>query len=139
MQASNSRNHKVPTHMNIPDRVVFGLTARQLLILLIGCSAGYDLWLQLHVLASYAVLGVVVRAAIALLPAAASLALALLSVAGRPLEVWALVLLRYWQRPRTFVWRSVRISQQRERAAVQRYAQEESRDEGERGGLESEQ
>jgi len=125
--------------MNIPDRVVFGLTARQLLILLIGCSAGYDLWLQLHVLASYAVLGVVVRAAIALLPAAASLALALLSVAGRPLEVWALVLLRYWQRPRTFVWRSVRISQQRERAAVQRYAQEESRDEGERGGLESEQ
>jgi hypothetical protein len=49
------------------------------------------------------------------------------------------VLLRYWQRPRTFVWRSVRISQQRERAAVQRYAQEESRDEGERGGLESEQ
>jgi len=111
--------------MNIPDRVVFGLTARQLLILLIGCSAGYNLWLQLHLLASYAVLGVVARAGFALLPAAASLALALLSVAGRPLEVWALVLLRYWQRPRTFVWRSVRISQQRKRAAFHRPAQPE--------------
>ena len=103
--------HKVPTHMRLPDKVVFGLTTRQLLILLIGCSAGYDLWLQLHALGVSTVAGLVIRVSIAVLPAAAALALALVSVAGRPLEVWLLVLLRYWQQPRTYVWRSIRTEQ----------------------------
>ncbi len=104
-------SHKVPTHMSIPDKVVFGLTARQLLILLIGCSASYDLWLQLHALNPYTALGLMVRVGIAVMPAAAATALALISVAGRPLEAWSLVLFRYWQRPQTYVWRSVRTRQ----------------------------
>ena len=103
--------HKVPTHMHIPDKVVFGLTTRQLLILLIGCSAGYDLWLQLHALGVSTVVGLILRVSIALLPVVAALALALLSVAGRPLEVWLLVLLRYWRVPQTYVWRSLRTRQ----------------------------
>ena len=107
MQAS----HKVPTHMSMPDKVVFGLTARQLLILLIGCSASYDLWLQLHALSPYTALGLIVRVGIAVVPAVAATALALISVAGRPLEAWSLVLFRYWQRPQTYVWRSVRTRQ----------------------------
>ena len=109
-------SHKVPTHMSMPDKVVFGLTARQLLILLIGCSASYDLWLQLHALNPYTALGLIVRVGIALLPAAVATALALISVAGRPLEAWSLVLFRYWQRPQTYVWRSVRTRQPGERA-----------------------
>jgi hypothetical protein len=109
-------SHKVPTHMSIPDKVVFGLTARQLLILLIGCSASYDLWLQLHALNPYTALGLMVRVGIAVMPAAAATALALISVAGRPLEAWSLVLFRYWQRPQVYVWRSVRTWQQEERA-----------------------
>jgi len=108
-------SHKVPTHMSVPDKVVFGLTARQLLILLIGCSASYDLWLQLHALNPYTALGLMVRVGIAVLPAVAATALALISVAGRPLEAWSLVLFRYWQRPQTYVWRSVRTRQQGER------------------------
>ena len=103
MQAS----HKVPTHMRFPDRVVFGLTARQLLILLIGCSASYDVWLQLHALSPHHTLLLVLRLSIAVLPTAAAAALALISVASRPLEVWLLVLFRYWQQPRTYVWRSL--------------------------------
>jgi hypothetical protein len=109
-------SHKVPTHMSMPDKVVFGLTARQLLILLIGCSASYDLWLQLHALNPYTALGLMVRVGIAVLPAVAATALALISVAGRPLEAWSLVLFRYWQRPQTYVWRSVRTRQQGARA-----------------------
>lgn len=109
-------SHKVPTHMSIPDKVVFGLTARQLLILLIGCSASYDLWLQLHALNPYTALGLIVRIGIALLPIASATALALISVAGRPLEAWSLVLFRYWQRPQTYVWRSVRTRQPGARA-----------------------
>ncbi len=129
--------HKVPTHMNIPDKVVFGLTARQLLILFIGCSAGYDLWLQLHLLGHYAVVGTIVRAGIALLPTAVALALALLSVAGRPLEVWVLVLFRYRQHPRTYVWRSIRILHQWESADAGDRAKA-SIDEGDDEGLERE-
>ncbi len=49
--------HKVPTHMSLPDKVVFGLTARQLLLLLIGCSLGYNLWLHLSVVAAFILLG----------------------------------------------------------------------------------
>ncbi len=109
-------SHKVPTHMSIPDKVVFGLTARQLLILLIGCSASYDLWLQLHALGPYTALGLIARVGVAVVPAAVTTALALISVAGRPLGAWSLVLFRYWQQPQTYVWRSIRTRQPGERA-----------------------
>jgi hypothetical protein len=128
-------SHKVPTHMSMPDKVVFGLTARQLLILLIGCSASYDLWLQLHALNPYTAIGLMVRVGIALLPAVAATALALISVAGRPLEVWSLVLFRYWQQPQTYVWRSVR-TRQREESARTRSGTTTRRDDDEHEELE---
>ena len=53
MQATHQITHKVPTHMSLPDKVVFGLTARQLLLLLIGCSLGYNLWLHLGALEAF--------------------------------------------------------------------------------------
>ena len=80
--------HKVPTHMSLPDKVVFGLTARQLLLLLIGCSLGYNLWLHLGALEALALIGQVLRIGIALIPTAIAAILALISVADRPLEVW---------------------------------------------------
>ncbi len=104
-------SHKVPTHISLPDKVVFGLTARQLLLLLIGCSLGYNLWLHLGVLDTLALPGQVLRIALALVPAVCAATLALISVADRPLEVWFLVLVRYWQRPRIYVWRSLRMSE----------------------------
>jgi|GEM_PF-3131463 len=131
--------HKVPTHMRLPDKVVFGLTTRQLLILLIGCSAGYDLWLQLHVLGVSTVVGLIVRVGIAILPAAAALALALVSVAGRPLEVWLLVLVRYWQQPRTYVWRSVRGTRTEQQIESTRIIPDRAANKGDQEELESEQ
>ena len=115
--------HKVPTHMSLPDKVVFGLTARQLLLLLIGCSLGYNLWLHLGALEALALPGQTIRMALALVPATMAATLALISVADRPLEIWLLVLVRYWQRPRVYLWRSVRLSEQsqkgeRDRALV---------------------
>jgi len=104
--------HTVPTHMSLPDKVVFGLTARQLLLLLIGCSLGYNLWLHLSALTVFVLPGQVLRFGIALIPTALAAALALISVADRPLEVWLLVLVRYWQRPQVYLWRSLRMQQQ---------------------------
>ena len=106
--------HKVPTHMSLPDKVVFGLTARQLLLLLIGCSLGYNLWLHLSALEALALPGQVLRIVLALVPAGLAAALAMISVAERPLEIWLLVLVRYRQRPRIYLWRSLRLSTQQQ-------------------------
>ena len=112
--------HTVPTHMSLPDKVVFGLTARQLLLLLIGCSLGYNLWLHLGVLTAFALPGQVLRIGIALVPAGVAVALALIAVADRPLEVWLLVLVRYWQRPQVYLWRSLRVCEQQQQGACDR-------------------
>ena len=112
--------HKVPTHMSLPDKVVFGLTARQLLLLLIGCSLGYNLWLHLGALEAFALIGQVLRIGLALVPAGVAATLALISVADRPLEVWLLVLVRYWQRPQVYLWRSLRGGEQQQQGARDR-------------------
>ena len=112
--------HKVPTHMSLPDKVVFGLTARQLLLLLIGCSLGYNLWLHLSMLVAFALLGQVLRSGIALVPTGIVVALAFIAVADRPLEVWLLVLVRYWQRPQVYLWRSLRGGEQQQQGARNR-------------------
>lgn len=113
MVQARTTKHTVPTHMNVPDKVLtmgsVSLTARQFLILLIGSSIGYNLWHQLHALSLYAPpLGLVLRVCIALVPALLALAFALAQVAGRPLEVWFFVLLRYCCQPKRVVWCSVR-------------------------------
>jgi hypothetical protein len=101
--------------MSLPDKVVFGFTARQLLLLLIGCSLGYNLWLHLSALTAFALIGQVLRIAITLIPAGVAAALALISVEDRPLEVWLLVLVRYRQRPRVYLWRSLRVQREQQR------------------------
>jgi hypothetical protein len=97
--------------MGMPDRIIFGLTPKQLLITLIGCSIGYDTWLHLSALLTYGIAGLIARLICSLLPAGMSLSVALITVAGRPLEVWALVALRYQFRPKVYVWRSLRTSE----------------------------
>ena len=100
--------HQVPTHMNVPDKLIFGPTAKQLLITLIGGSAGYDIWIHMHILLKYGLLGLLARLALSLIPAAMALSFALVSVAGSSLEMWALALLRYVQQPKAYVWCSIR-------------------------------
>jgi len=100
--------HKVPTHMGMPDRIVFGLTPKQLLTTLIGCSIGYDIWLHLSFLLTYGIVGLIARLICSLVPAGIALSAALISIAGRPLEVWVLVALRYLLQPKAYVWRSIR-------------------------------
>ncbi|HEX8967820.1 MAG TPA: hypothetical protein VF937_08080, partial [Chloroflexota bacterium] len=39
-------HHEVPTHLDVEDKVLLGLSVRQFLYLLVGSSAGYTLWDQ---------------------------------------------------------------------------------------------
>src|SRR5205809_7422891 len=84
MHATNSvhtpRKHTVPTHLQMPDQVLtlgsFSLTARQLLLLLVGGGIGGTLWQLLTVLSHYAVAGEILRLLLSLPPSVLALFLA---------------------------------------------------------------
>ncbi len=116
MQSSTTihtpRKHIVPTHLNLPDQVLtlwsFSLSARQLLLLLVGAGLGGTLWQHLAILGHHALAGQALRLLVALLPFLLLAVLACYQYAGRYLEVWFIVLLRYHLRPRRYLWRSIR-------------------------------
>ena len=104
---------KIPTHLKTTDKVMvlpllgIGISARQLLILFIRGSVSYDLWLRLLWLERwYAPLGSILHWLAVLLCAGLTLTLAMVQIAGRPLEAWLVVLLLYWRTPRVCIWRS---------------------------------
>ncbi len=100
------RRHTTPTHLETPDKILFGLTARQLFLLLLGISLSYSLWLHLEwvIPVSWLVPGMLLHLVCALPPVLLSLLVAFLTVAERPLELWAIVGLRYLVQPKTAVW-----------------------------------
>jgi hypothetical protein len=106
------RRHIVPTHLNLPDQVLtlwaFSLTARQLLLVLVGAGIGGTLWQHLAVLGHHGVFGQALRLLLALLPFLLALLSACYQYAGRYLEVWGVVLVRYRLRPTCYLWRSIR-------------------------------
>ena len=110
------RKHIVPTHLQMPDQVLtlwsFSLSARQLLLLLVGCGLGGTLFQHLAVLGYYGMTGEVLRLLLSLPPFLLSLLLAWYQYAGRYLEVWLVVLVRYQFRPKLYLWRSIRYDEQ---------------------------
>jgi hypothetical protein len=106
------RKHIVPTHLNLPDQVLtvwsISLSARQLLLLLVGAGLGGTFWQHLALLGHHALAGQAARLLLALLPFLLLAVLACYQYAGRYLEVWFIVLLRYHLRPRRYLWRSIR-------------------------------
>lgn len=106
------RKHTVPTHLNLPDQVLtlwsFTLTARQLLLLLVGGGLAGDGWHELAVFGQFTLIGQGVRVLCALVPLLLALLVAYYRYAGRYLEVWCVVLVRYWLHSRRYVWRSMR-------------------------------
>ena len=110
------RKHTVPTHLQMPDQVLtlwsFSLTARQLLLLLVGGGIGGTIWQHLTVLGHYAVPGEIVRLLLSLPPFLLALFIAWYQHAGRYLEIWIVVLVRYRLRPKRYLWRSIRSYEQ---------------------------
>jgi hypothetical protein len=93
--------HEVPTHLDVEDKVLFGLTVRQFLYLLVGSSASYALWDQA------AVLGDGLRVAGVGASGGTTLAFALLRPAGRALEEWLVAALVFAASPRRATWQPV--------------------------------
>jgi hypothetical protein len=90
--------HEIPTHLNVEDKAFAGLTMRQLMTAAVGLGLAYGAAseppfpLPLRLIAAGLVLALVAL-------------FALWRPAGRPLEDWSFVLLRYWSIPRIAVWR----------------------------------
>jgi PrgI family protein len=93
------RVYELPTHLQVEDTLLPGLTARQLLRLLVGASLAYGLWDQAAGLPP--VLRIALTAGLALV----GLLLALLQPGGRPLDGWLLAALLFAVLPRRRVWR----------------------------------
>lgn len=112
--------HELPTHLQVEDHLIAGLTVRQTLLLSAGLSVSYSLWRHLagvqlsiqatlapaHVAGLAALLALAVRLALAALPAGAFALIALARPADRPLEEWLVIVLRYMTLPKTLIWRS---------------------------------
>jgi hypothetical protein len=93
------RIYELPTHLQVEDLLIAGLTARQLVRLMIGASLSYGVWDQAVWLPPEVRLGVAVAIAIA------GLLFAILQPDGRPLDQWLLAGLLYVALPRRLVWR----------------------------------
>jgi hypothetical protein len=125
------RKHIVPTHLNMPDQVLsvwsLSLSARQLLLLLVGTGIGGTIFQHLVILGHYGMPGDVFRLLLSLPPFLLALLLAWYQYAGRYLEVWLVVLVRYRLRPKRYLWRSIRydehhlspLNQAEEKAAME--------------------
>src|SRR5260370_30545690 len=94
-------HHEVPTHLDVEDKVLEGMTVRQFLYLLVGSSASYAFWDQT------AVAGDGLRMAGAGLCIGTSLAFALVRPAGRALEEWLVAGLVFAASPRRATWQPV--------------------------------
>src|SRR5918911_961465 len=92
------RVYELPTHLQVEDTLLLGLSARQLLRLLIGASLAYGFWDQAAGVHPYLRVGL--TAGLALL----GLLLALLRPGGRALDQWILAGLLFCLLPRRRVW-----------------------------------
>jgi PrgI family protein len=93
------RVYELPTHLQVEDDLIAGLSARQLLRLLIGASLAYGLWDQAVWLPEE------VRLPLAVVLAVCGLLFALLQPGGRPLDQWLLAGVLFVLLPRRLVWR----------------------------------
>jgi hypothetical protein len=91
--------YELPTHLQVEDVLIAGLTARQLLRIMVGASLGYGLWDQAVWLPDEIRLGLAAAIAIA------GLTVALVQPGGRPLDQWLLAGLLFVALPRRLVWR----------------------------------
>jgi hypothetical protein len=98
------QKEEFPTFLNEQPAVIFGRTARELLIIIIGLSTGYLLSQYVgNAIAVSATAGIALKVAIAAIPLILSVIMAFAKVATRPLEEWGLVWLFYSLIPKVYL------------------------------------
>jgi hypothetical protein len=98
------QRHEIPTHLEVEDRILFGLTLRQGIILLLGATAGYFLFAQSGQAIADIHVPLAMRISLGLLPALVALAVALIQPGGRPVEDWLFAIAHFLTVPKQCVW-----------------------------------
>lgn len=114
MSGGMRQRQEIPTHLEVEDRVLFGLTLRQCVWLLLGVAAGYMVYVQSGRLpwpgtgsrAADEHLPLILQIVLGLAPLLCALVVALLQPAGRSLEDWFFASARYLTLPKRCVARS---------------------------------
>jgi hypothetical protein len=88
--------HDVPTHLEVTDKLVFGLTAGQTLFCATGVFVAYSLWRRLQLFG----LPLLASAPLAALIGLALVSLTLIRPEDRSLDQWGFILLRYLFQPK---------------------------------------
>ncbi|MBV9229845.1 MAG: hypothetical protein JOZ18_11070 [Chloroflexi bacterium] len=97
------QKEEFPTFLNEQPTIMFGRTMRELLVIAIGCTLAFMSWQNLAGLGPGGG-AVVIKIIAAALLIIASLIVALVKVAGRPLEDWAFVLAFYFLTPKVYIY-----------------------------------
>ncbi len=108
--------HVNPTQLGAPEKLLWGLTGRQLFILALGCSLGYRLWAACAFLLASGIAGFGMRLLLAALPVLLALGCATIQPGGRFLEIWAILGLGYVCKQKQAVWCSVQVKDRFARA-----------------------
>jgi hypothetical protein len=98
-----SRVYEIPTHLQVEDALIAGLTPRQLLRLVGGASVAYAVWDQL------AFLPTGLRAGLAASAALLGVMFALVQPAGRPLDQWVFAAALFQVSPSRWRWRRTEL------------------------------
>ena len=96
----SGQRHEIPTHLDVVDKAFGGLTMRQLLTAAIGLALAYGA-------ASDLPLPLPARLVVAATVLVLTVVLVLWRPAGRPVEDWVFVLLRFWSARRVATWRPI--------------------------------
>ncbi len=97
--------HEVPTHLLVRDKVVFGLTVKQLFTLGTGLVAAYSLWPAITLDRWHLTL-VVRLVSMTLIMGCAGIA-AFVVIARQPVDAWVIHWAAYVTQPRCLVWRAM--------------------------------
>jgi hypothetical protein len=92
------RLYELPTHLQVEDQLIAGLTARQLLRLLLGGALAFGVWDQVHWLPDE------VRLALAAVLFVIGVLFALVQPAGCSLDRWLMAAVLFMVLPRRLSW-----------------------------------
>ncbi len=93
--------HEVPTHLGVVDKLILGLSARQLMLVLAGLTAAHVTWTHVS---AWGWMPLVARAAMAAAAGWVFVIAALVRPHGRGLDEWAFAVARYTALPKVSVW-----------------------------------
>lgn len=97
-------SHKVPIHLDVEEKFIFGWTVRQCFILGMGAALGWGLFVQMSGVLPLTVLAQLFSLFCGVVVFVISAGMAFFRLAGRSLEQWALVVLLYVSAPKWYRW-----------------------------------